>query len=184
VIWANRFTAAYAIGNGKVAYYLGAVENWTSKNQFAVNTAQLNETPYLFQQWVSNLRGFSRGVRMGSSFMLVNSELRIPLFQTLIRRPVESEFLRYFTITGFADCGTAFIGNSPADPENPFNTVYYSTPNYDISVTSSRNPFVLGIGGGLRTRFLGYFVKFDRGWGRIENNWLQPMNYFSLGFDF
>ncbi|MBS3913150.1 MAG: PD40 domain-containing protein [Bacteroidetes bacterium] len=184
IIWANRLAFSYALGNGKVAYYLGAVENWTGKNQFAPYSQTLQNNTYVFQQWVSNLRGFGRGIRLGSSFAILNSELRIPVFQTFIKRPVESEFFRYFTCNIFSDIGTAFIGKSPADPENLFNTIYYSTPNYDISITSKRNPLVMGIGFGARTRFLGYFIKYDRGYGRIENTWLTPMNYISLGFDF
>lgn len=184
IIWANRVSCSYSIGNGKVAYFLGGVENWTTKNQFAPFTPQLNNDPYLFQQWVSNLRGFYRGVRIGSSFAILNSELRFPVFQTLVKRPLESEFLKHFTVNVFVDAGTAFIGRSTSDPNNLFNTIYYSTPNYDISITSSRNPFVMGLGYGVRTRFLGYFVKFDRGYGKVENTWQTPVNYISLGFDF
>jgi hypothetical protein len=184
IIWANKFSAAYSLGSGKVSYYLGAVENWTSRNQFSGQTPYLTGSDIYFQYWVSNLRGFSRGVRVGNSFMLVNSEIRVPLFQTLYPKPIESEFIRNFTITGFTDIGTAFIGKSTSDPNNPFNTVQYSTPNYDITVTSRRNPFVIGVGYGIRTRFLGYFVKFDRGRGYLEHTWQKPMNYFSLGFDF
>jgi hypothetical protein len=178
IIFANRFTGAYSLGNAQVAYYLGAVENWTVKDQFGPNTRSLSGNEYLFQHWVCNLRGFSRGVRMGSNFMLLNSELRIPVVQTLITKPID------LTFTGFADAGTAFIGRSPSDPENPFNTVQFSTPNYDISITSQRNPYVLGLGYGVRTRFLGYFVKYDHAWGYIEKTWQKPMNYLSIGFDF
>ncbi|MCC7296747.1 MAG: PD40 domain-containing protein [Bacteroidia bacterium] len=184
VIWANRFSGVYSLGNGKVAYYLGAVENWTTKTQYAPLTPILNGEAYQFQMQVSNLRGFYRGIRMGSSFMLINSELRVPLIQTFVGKPVESEFFKNFTATCFADYGTAFIGKSPADPNNPFNTIYQNTPNYDLSITSQRNPYALGVGFGLRTRFLGYFIKYDHAWGYLERQWLTPINYFSLGFDF
>lgn len=184
IIWANRFTAAYSLSSGKIAYYLGAVENWTVREQFERNTLHLNGPEYLFQQWVSNLRGFSRGVRMGSNFALVNTEIRIPILQTLILRPVESEFFKNFTVTGFCDAGTAFNGSSPADPSNPFNTTHLSTPNYDMTITSRRNPYILGLGYGIRSRFLGYFIKYDHGWGFMENQWQKPMNYLSIGFDF
>lgn len=185
IIWANRLSGVYGMGKGKVAYYMGAVENWTAKTQFEPNTENLKtENNYYFQQWVSQLRGFNRGVRMGSSFVLLNSEIRIPLIQMLVNRSLASEFFKNFTITGFGDLGTAFIGNSPGDPNNPFNTVYKYSPNYDISITSQRNPWALGVGYGVRTRFLGYFVKFDHAWGYLENQWFSPLTYFSLGFDF
>lgn len=181
---ASRLSAAYSLGNGKVAYYLGGMENWTAKNQFEAGIPNFSPTPYMFQQWVSQLRGFSRGVRVGSNYILGNIELRVPLVQTLVSRPLESEFFKNFTVTGFVDCGTAFVGIKPSDPANPFNTVYVSTPNYDLSVTSSRNPLAIGVGFGVRTRFLGYFLKYDRARGYLENTWRKPMNYLSLGFDF
>ena len=181
---ASRLSAAYGLGNGKVAYYLGGMENWTAKNQFEAGIPTFSPTPYMFQQWVSQLRGFSRGVRVGSNYVLGNVELRVPLVQTLVSRPLESEFFKNFTVTGFVDCGTAFVGIKPSDPANPFNTVYVSTPNYDLSVTSSRSPLAIGVGFGVRTRFLGYFLKFDRAKGYLENTWHKPMNYLSLGFDF
>lgn len=185
IIWANRISGVYALGKGKVAYYMGAVENWTAKTQFQNQTTNLPTTDnYFFQQWVSELRGFYRGVRMGSSFALLNSELRVPVVQLLVRRPINSEFFKNFTFSGFTDLGTAFIGKSPANADNPFNTVYINSPNYDISITSQRNPMALGLGYGIRSRFLGYFIKFDRAWGYLENKWSKPISYFSLGFDF
>lgn len=183
VIWASRITSSYSLSQGKVAYYLGAVENWTSKTQFA-NPYWLNGSEYVFQQWVCNLRGFSRGIRVGSNFTLLNTEIRLPLVLMISHKPLESEFLKNFTITGFTDIGTAFIGKSPADPNNPFNTVYYNTPNYNMAVTAQRNPWVYGVGWGVRTRLLGYYIKYDRAVGYADRIWNKPMNYLSLGFDF
>jgi len=182
--WANRITGTYALGSSKIAYYLGGVENWTQKNQFIPQMQFLNGSEYMLQQWVCNLRGFNRGIRMGSNFVLYNSELRMPIFLVLKRKPIESEFLKNFTLTGFCDIGTAFIGKTTADAQNPFNTIYNQTPNYSISVTSRRNPWVIGVGCGVRTRVLGYFLKFDRAIGFADTKWGKPINYLSLGFDF
>lgn len=184
IIWANRVSAVYASGSGKVSYYLGAVENWTEKEQFSRNTGTLNSNQYQFQQWVSNLRGFNRGIRMGSSYALLNSEIRIPVFQQFRKTPMVNEFFKNFTITAFADIGTAFIDRTPSSENNPFNTVTYDYPNYTLTVTSRRNPYVLGTGFGVRTLILGYFIKYDRGYGYVEKQWQQPLNYISLGFDF
>lgn len=181
---ATRLTAAYNLGAEKVAWYVGGVENWTAREQFSGIIPQLERGMYPFQSWVCNLRGFYRGARAGSNHMVINAELRFPLLQMLRRKPIQNEFFRNFTITLFTDAGTAFIGRSPADPNNPFNTVYLSTPNYTMSVTSRRNPWLLGTGAGVRTRVLGYFLKYDYAWGLQEGRFRTPVSYVSLGLDF
>lgn len=181
---ASRLTAAYNLGSEKVAWYVGGVENWTARDQLSGILPTLDRENYPMQMWVSNLRGFYRGARTGSSHMVINSELRLPLLQMLRKKPIQNEFFRNFTITFFADAGTAFIGKSPADPENPFNTVLLSTPNYSMSVTSRRNPWLFGTGAGVRTRVLGYFLKYDYARGLQEGRFKSPMNYISLGLDF
>jgi hypothetical protein len=181
---AQRISGAYNLGKTKVGYYMGGVENWTAKDQIPSKLIMLPQQDLALQQWVCNLRGYYRGARMGHSFMLSNTELRLPLMKMIYRKPLSAEFFKHFTITGFADLGCAFTGQTPADPTNPYNTVYLNTPNYNMSITSQRNPWLLGLGYGVRSRVLGYFVKYDRAWGFQENQWQSPINYFSLGLDF
>lgn len=184
ITFAQRITGAYNLGRNKIGYYLGGVENWTDKNQLPDNPVFLNPENIGFQAWVCNLRGYYRGARMGHSYMLSNSELRFPVLKTIYRRPLASEFLKHFTIIAFADAGCAFTGNSPANVNNPYNTKLLNTPNYTMTITSRRNPWLLGFGYGIRSRILGYFVKFDRAYGWKEGQWEIPMQYLSLGLDF
>ena len=184
LIFAQRISAAYNLGRNKVGYYLGGVENWTSRSQIPEKPVLLNPEQVNFQTWVCNMRGFYRTARMGHSYLLSNSELRWPVMKMIYRRPLNSEFLKHFTLSAFADAGCAFTGNSPADIANPYNTVYLNTPNYSISITSRRNPWIVGLGYGLRTRVLGYFVKYDRARGWQEGRWNKAMQYISLGLDF
>ena len=184
LIFAQRISGAYNLGSSKNGYYLGGVENWTQKNQLVEKPVFLNPDDLLFQSWVCNLRGFYRGARMGHSYMLSNSELRWPIMKMIYQRPLSSEFLKHFTITAFADVGCAFTGKTPADVKNPYNTHYLNTPNYSMTITSRRNPWLLGIGYGVRSRILGYFVKYDRARGWQEGKWESPMQYLSLGLDF
>ena len=102
----------------------------------------------------------------------------------IYRRPLASEFLKHFTLTAFADAGCAFTGKSPADMGNPYNTQYLNTPNYTMSITSRRNPWILGAGYGVRSRILGYFVKYDKARGWQEGRWKRTMHYLSVGLDF
>jgi hypothetical protein len=181
---AQRFSGAYNLGRYKTGYYLGGVENWTQREQLPDNPVFLNPAETVFQTWICNLRGFYRGARIGHSYFLSNTELRWTVMKMSYRRPLASEFLKHFTITAFADAGCAFTGNSPADAGNPYNTVYLNTPNYIMSITSRRNPWLVGLGYGVRSRVLGYFVKYDRATGWQEGRWNRPVQYISLGLDF
>lgn len=181
---AQRFSGAYNLGKHKIGYYLGGVENWTQRDQLPENPVFLNPAETSFQTWVCNLRGFYRGARIGNSYLLSNTEFRWSVMKMLYRRPLASEFLKHFTLTAFADAGCAFTGNSPADAENPYNTIYVNTPNYTMSITSRRNPWLVGLGYGVRSRVLGYFIKYDRARGWQEGRWSLPIQYISLGLDF
>lgn len=182
--FAGRITGAYNLSKAKIAYSLGGVENWVSDEQYQPNTFEPNGSDYFFKSWVCNLRGFYRGARVGSSYALLNLELRYSIFKAWINKPLTNEFLKNFTITAFADAGTAFTGKTPRDPSNPFNTIYLNNPNYSISVTSGRSPWLMSCGLGIRTRILGYFVKYDYARGYQEGRWQGYLGYFSLGLDF
>ncbi|MGB0840306.1 MAG: hypothetical protein ACPGXL_09210, partial [Chitinophagales bacterium] len=135
----------------------------------------------------TNLRGFKQNIRNGSSYAVLNSELRIPLFTYLINKPIRSEFLRNFQVLGFVDVGTAWKGVSPFDDEDQYSIVEISSEFSPVSATVRyfRSPVVGGYGTGVRTKLLGYFVRADVAWG-IESGAVNddPMWYFSLGMDF
>jgi hypothetical protein len=86
--------------------------------------------------------------------------------------------------TGFVDAGTAWVGSSPWSRDNPFNTRIIDGGAYRITVTSRRNPLIMGAGFGMRSRVLGYYLKYDYGWGLIENRWNKGMSYVTWGLDF
>lgn len=182
---ATRLTGAASPGGSQVAYYLGAMENWIrNQNQFESGLALLGDERYRFQTYAANLRGFYRNIRAGNHFLLANIELRVPIVSYLYQKPVRAEFWRNLMLTGFVDGGTAWTGSSPWSRDNPFNTRIINGGNYVVTVTSQRNPFVLGSGFGLRSRIMGYYVKFDRAWGYSERVWNEGMSYFTLGLDF
>jgi len=44
---------------------------------------------------------------------------------------------------------------------------------------------VIGTGFGLRAALLGYFIKFDAGWGYDSGTWSKkPVLYLGFGYDF
>ncbi|MBK6611502.1 MAG: hypothetical protein IPG29_11620 [Sphingobacteriales bacterium] len=178
ITWANRFASAVSVGNKRLLYRLGGVENWLAfdpQKKYEFSTIEDTRYTYAFQSYVTQLRGFKQNIRNGTSYALLNSELRIPLFLYLARNPLRSEFLRSFQIVGFADFGAAWTGISPFNDDNRYTVVTVDqggiTPPEEATgpviatVKYYRNPVVMGYGYGLRSKILGYFVKFDVAWG-------------------
>ena len=188
IYFAARFSGGLSFGTQTTAYYLGGVENWlvnvdTNRN-FNYNIPTLNGPAYAFQTIVSPARGFYRNSRGGNKYVLMNLELRVPLFAYLIQKPISSEFFRSVMLLAFADVGTAWNGRSPYSIENPFNTRIVQAPLYSVSVITQRDPFLYAFGFGARAKILGHYIKFDHGWGVIESK-LQPgLSTFSIGLDF
>ena len=182
-IWANRFATSTSFGQNKLIYYLGGVDNWLFprfNNDINIATDQ----NYSYQTLATNMRGFTQNIRNGNSFAVINSELRMPLFRYLSKKPIKSDFLNNFQIIGFGDIGTAWTGNNPWAKDNALFTKII--PGNPITVTLQKDiePIVGGYGFGLRSRLLGYFMRADWAWG-VENGYVQPMVfYFSLSLDF
>lgn len=185
IIWANRFAASTSFGNDKLIYYLGSTDNcFTPVNNFNENIQIDYSKNYAFQTVASNLRGFTQNIRNGNNFALINSEIRLPIFQYLIRKPIRTDFFRNFQIVGFGDIGTAWTGPSPYGKGNSLFKADYPGNPISITVTKDIEPIVGGYGFGLRSRVLGYFVRADWAWG-IDDGVKQPrIFYFSLGLDF
>jgi len=190
IIWANRLTAGASFGTAKMIFYAGGLDNW-----FTLNNRKFDETTpinynnnYAFQTLATPIRGFKQNARNGDKYILFNSELRVPIFAALIRGNIKSEFIRNFQIVAFFDAGTAWEGTTPWSNNNPLFTQIFYNPPYNPSVIVKlqryKNPVLLGFGPGLRTSFLGYFIKFDTAWGFDGEFSKLPNYYLSFGLDF
>jgi outer membrane protein assembly factor BamA len=131
-----------------------------------------------------NLRGFTQNAANGNNSVVINSEIRVPVFSTFLNRPVNNAFLRNFQIVQFVDLGSAWNGkyNQLSRPD-----ITYSIPENPVTVIIKApgvGPFLGSYGFGARTTLLGYFLRFDAGWQM--NNFFKnkPLMHFSLGFDF
>ncbi len=118
-IWANRIAGSTSLGNDNLIYYMGGVDNWLIP-KFNYDTPIDYEQNYAYQTLATNMRGFNQNIRNGNSFVVINSELRFPLFQYFSKTPLSSSFLRNFQLVAFGDIGTAWTGVSPYSPENAF----------------------------------------------------------------
>ncbi|MBN1338839.1 MAG: hypothetical protein JXA03_05910 [Bacteroidales bacterium] len=182
-IWANRIAGSSSYGNNRLIYYLGGVDNWLVPKFNRTTPVDFSQN-YTYQTLATNMRGFNQNIRNGTSFAVINTELRFPLFRFFANQPLKSDFLNNFQIVGFADAGTAWTGPDPYSEDNFLYTNIIDQNPLHITVKQQKDPLVAGFGGGLRTRLLGYFIRADLAWG-IEDREVQPsVFYFSLSLDF
>ena len=186
-VLALRATGATSVGSRRVVYYLGGVEGWifnSSEPDIPVPDNEGNA----FRVLAPQLRGFRNNIRNGNSFVLTNLEFRFPIGQYIGFQKSRFAFFRNLQVTSFFDAGVAWFGLGPDQDDNPLNTVLVSSPpdnpNVSIEARYFRDPTVYGYGVGLRSTMLGYFVKFDYGWGVETGLRRDPRLYFSLGLDF
>lgn len=188
-IWANRVAYAHSDGTAEVEYSLGGVDNWI--NYTYDKSAPSTNGNYYFQTLATNLRGYGENARNGNNFAVWNSEFRLPILTTFLKRPIQSAILKNLQLIGFVDAGTAWTGFLPS-AQNTAVSYFFSNQNG----TSGTNPIVpitiqatvpgsgglsVGYGGGLRTTLLGYFLRGDVAWN-IDGG--SVLYYFSLGTDF
>ncbi|MCW3074339.1 MAG: hypothetical protein JWP69_1408 [Flaviaesturariibacter sp.] len=197
VIWAVRGAGDFSFGSQKVVYYLGGTDGWLKlrENQkadggFRYFEANPSNAPdpaanYAYQALAVNLRGFKQNVTNGNNNLVINSEVRMPVFSTFFNRPINNAFLRNFQLVQFIDLGTAWNGtyNKIKRPAVTYSDI--SNPSVSVKVQAGGiGPFAGGYGFGARSTLLGYFVRFDAAW---QMNGLfrgKPQTYLSLGLDF
>ncbi|CAN5886016.1 hypothetical protein BH24BAC1_BH24BAC1_02600 [soil metagenome] len=187
IVWANRVSYGNFFGNQPKRFRLGGMDNWLFARNASVRDQQIDFPADLFYtQFATNLRGFDYNARNGNQFLLVNSELRVPIVQYLFRGPVSSGFFRNLQLTAFGDAGTAYEGINPFHKSNSFNTrIVGGRPSpFEATVINYRNPFLFGYGVGARTTLLGIYGKFDVAWGQQDKERVGPKFYFTLGYDF
>lgn len=181
IIWAVRGAGDFSWGNEKFIYYLGGVDNWLFP-KFNDQNRPDPDGNYAFQSLAVNMRGFKQNVANGNNAVVINSEIRAPVFASLFNKPINNAFLRNFQVVQFFDLGTAWNGRFDK-LERP--SVTYGAPPVAVKIRAGGiGPFAGGYGFGARSILLGYFLRVDAAW---EMNGVfkgKPMWYFAMGLDF
>lgn len=187
-IFATRFAAAHSDGNSQVVYFLGGVDNWINPKYSDYVPVNGN---YGFQTLATNLRGYAQNARNGNNFMVLNSEFRLPVLTTFIKRPIQSALLKNLQAVTFLDMGSAWKGFLPNADNTKANYFFPSggiyNPNNPNNITlqlsvPGTGGLAVGYGAGLRTTIFGYFLRADAAWSLENRN--KPIWYFSMGTDF
>jgi hypothetical protein len=186
---AMRLAGATSFGSEKMLYILGGIDNWVLP-KFNESIQLPDDEGFAYQSPAVNMRGFKQNIRNGNSYMLFNTELRIPIFKYFSNKPTLGNFWRNFQVVGFFDVGTAWQGASPFSGNNPINVVYLQKgpdgqpPIVTMKVNYFRDPVVAGYGVGARALLFGMYLRADYSWG-IESRVIQkPMVHIGLGTDF
>lgn len=183
--WATRLAASTNMGSGRLIYYMGGIDNWIPakfNNEISVD----NSKDYAYQTLATNMRGFEQNIRNGTSFAVLNTELRIPFIQLIAGKKLPNQFLTSLQLILFGDIGTAWTGLSPYSDENSLYTRIIERGSITAIVRRQVEPVVGGFGLGLRASLLGYFFRFDYAWGVEDGKIYNPRGqfYFSIGLDF
>ena len=192
ITWAVRAAGDFSWGTQKIIYYLGGVDNWLmfgnnqkddgSYRYFDPSNTPDNDAEYAFQSLAVNLRGFKQNVANGNNALVINSEVRVPVFTSFFNKPINNAFLRNFQIVQFFDLGTAW--NGAYDKIERPSVTYIAQPITLKVKAGGIGPFAGGYGFGARSTLLGYFLRFDAAWQM--NGFFQgkPQFYVAMGLDF
>ncbi|HMP93567.1 MAG TPA: hypothetical protein PKD90_11880 [Phnomibacter sp.] len=141
---------------------------------------------YIYQSLAVNMRGFQQNVTNGNNALVINSELRLPVFTTLFNKPINNAFLRNFQLVQFVDLGSAWEGTF-SGIQRPSVSYRSNDANNPVLVrlrAGGLGPFAGGYGFGARSTLLGYFMKVDAAWPMTGIFKGKPIWYFALGLDF
>jgi len=184
-IWAVRVAGDFSWGNQKIIYYLGGQDGWMFPKAYIYPTPDYSQN-YAYQSLAVNMRGYNQNLANGNNAVVINSELRLPVFTTLFSKPINNAFVRNFQLIQFIDLGTAWTG-SPKNIERPTNN-YPNNDNAVPTVVTIRaggiGPFAGGYGFGARSTLLGYFLRLDVGWQMSGFFRGSPTWQFAMGLDF
>lgn len=201
-IIAGRLSGGHSFGNSPKQTVMGGMDNWLgiqyenrgdANNPFNPLVAngkdvKVDNKDVFLLDYATNLRGFNVNKLSGTSHLLLNVEARVPIAKYLYNGPIYNNFFKNLQLTAFTDVGSAWTGASPFSRKNGFNTVSLPPVKganpFQATVTDFRNPFLIGYGVGARTTILGYFVKYDLGWGLDNKEVKSPISYITLGYDF
>jgi Tol biopolymer transport system component len=193
LILAIRASGSHSAGKAPKQNIMGGMENWIGnkkdsrgQNDPLAFGAGIDNRDIFFTDFATNLRGFNLNRLSGTSYILLNAELRIPLIKYLYRGSITSSFLRNFQVVGFGDIGTAWTGKGPFSENSSLNTTIIGADGdpFRATVTTYKNPYLMGYGLGARTTLFGFYVKFDYAWG-VDNGYTnKAIPYVTLGYDF
>ena len=118
--------------------------------------------------------------------MYTNFQLDWNFLESIMQRPIVSEFFSNLTLSSFLDLGTSFYGQSVFDEANVLNQNIISTETSSIviQVNAFKNPFIGSLGLGLGSDIFGYSVSLYGALGYESQIVNEPIFYLAIGHSF
>ena len=185
VYFKSNIMANKSAGNALTLFWVGGSEGWISRDMWQNDiSTEYSNTKYLYRANGGFVRGFLSGERIGTGSLSIQNEILTQPFKQFGQKIIKQHFYESLTLYGFLDIGTAFIGNSPGNPMNPFNTVVLTTPNYWMSITSKRNPYLVGTGLGVSANVLRTPIRYELAFGLKEGKLMPPIQQVCMSWFF
>ena len=185
VYFKSNIMANKSAGNALTLFWVGGSEGWISRDMWQNDiSTEYSNTKYLYRANGGFVRGFLSGERIGTGSLSIQNEILTQPFKQFGQKIIKQHFYESLTLYGFLDIGTAFIGNSPGNPMNPFNTVVVTTPNYWMSITSKRNPYLVGTGLGISANVLRTPIRYELAFGLKEGKLMPPIQQVCMSWFF
>ncbi len=167
-----RFSGGYSGGNNPQRFMLGGTDNWINRTFATGNVPIDNASDFAFLTPAMPLRGYNYAEQLGTKYLLLNLELRLPIIRYLVAGPIIPLFFQNVIGTAFLDVGTAWTENE----------------NFDIGFKSNKKDLtkgmLVGTGFGARSYVIFFLLRFDVAWAYDFEGFSKPKYYFSIGFDF
>lgn len=168
-----RFSGGYSGGNNPQRFMLGGTDNWINRT-FATGSIPIeNASDFAFLSPAMPLRGYNYAEQIGTKYLLLNLELRMPIIRYLIAGPIIPLFFQNVIGTAFVDVGTAWTRNED------FDVNFKKQAIKDLS-----KGMLVGTGFGARTVVIFFLLRFDVAWAYDFEGFSKPKYYFSIGVDF
>jgi hypothetical protein len=182
-LWETGLKARYSLSKINSFYWILGNNGWIEADQFVINSGY-NSTftgNYPLQQIGGNVRGIQSASRGGTSFFNIQSEISVPVSSLIPSYSINGPFLKSLRFFIWGDAALAFIDGSPWHYNNPYNTLIYSTPNYKLTATANRDPWVHSRGLGIRFKLLEMDFRLEYGIGKIGDDASRQQFSISLG---
>jgi Tol biopolymer transport system component len=159
-------------GENRQRFFMGGIENWINRRFASENLPLNNASDFAFLTATLPMRGYDYAEQVGTTYGLVNMELRFPLIRYLVTGGLPLMFQNVL--------GTAFIDAGSAWDKTGELRFLKKDPQYGLQT----NDLLLGTGFGARMYLLYFLARFDVAWAYNLQSFSRPVFYFSLGTDF
>ncbi|MFN0200311.1 MAG: hypothetical protein ACKVTZ_02255 [Bacteroidia bacterium] len=191
IIWANRLQGTYAFGGKTQHFYVGGIDNMLTGYFFGSRPfsnlrsrgLDTDVTMFGLQEFVLPIRGFGFGGRLGSKYLLINSELRVPLRKSYKGVLNENRLYQFEWFT-FSDMGLVWTQALPFSGKEPSDVQTITNPAVTVNLQTIRDPYILSLGTGVKAYFLAHVIRAEVAAGLDDGRWQTIMLSFALGRNF